>query len=171
MSGTSAIWRRSFRTKSNKKIPFFTPSKIKVWEIESLKRGQDTMPIEVSALEKRFLFISFLNESIWYLRFCKGWYLGSSCFLTDWVIKHLLYTEAGMRTKCSMSKKWFLMGWVIILLSCKSFLKARRSLLHFQFVPFRDNSRTPLWTFATWCFLMLCRFPLRRFLNIRTGTW
>ena len=104
MSGTSALLRRSCWTKSNRKTSDSTSSKIRVCEIECLKRGQyKVLSIKVSALEKNFLFI-FLSESIWYVRLCEGWYFGSSCFVTDWVNKLLLYTEAETRTNCSVSR-------------------------------------------------------------------
>ena len=55
-------------------------------------------------------------------------------------------------------------GGVITLLRCKPFSEARMSLLGFQIVRFRDNSRTSLWNFATWCLFRLCRFCLSRFI-------
>ena len=54
-------------------------------------------------------------------------------------------------------------GAVLTLMSCNPLSDARMSLLCFQVVRFRDNSRTSLWNCATWCLFMLCRFPLSRF--------
>ena len=55
-------------------------------------------------------------------------------------------------------------GGVTTLKSCKHFSDARIPLLCLQIERFRDSSRTSLWNFATWCFFMLCRFPLSRFI-------
>ena len=44
-------------------------------------------------------------------------------------------------------------------MSCNPFSDARTSLLCFQTVPFREKSQTLLWNFATWCLVLLCRFP------------
>ena len=96
--------------------------------------------------------------------FCEGWYFGRSCFVTDWVIKLLLYTEAGTRTNCSISKQMVIDGGVISLMSSKPLSDARMSLLSLKVVRSRDNSQTSLWNFTTWCLFMLCRFPLSRFI-------
>ena len=106
MSGTSAFLRRSCCAKSDRKTLVSTPSKIKVWEPEIWIRGQDkNLSTEESALENNFVFTSFLSESTCYVGFREGWYFGSSCFVTDWVIKLLLYTEAVGRTHCSTSRQ------------------------------------------------------------------
>ena len=77
--------------------------KIKVCEFESLIRGQDKiLSTKKSALENNFLFISFSSESIRYVGFCEGWYFASSCFATDWVVKLVLYTDAGTGKNCSI---------------------------------------------------------------------
>ena len=55
-------------------------------------------------------------------------------------------------------------GGVITLMSCKPLWYARMCLLCFQVVHFRDNSRTSLRNFATWCPFMLCRFLFSRFI-------
>ena len=55
-------------------------------------------------------------------------------------------------------------GGVKVLMSCNPLSEARMSVLCFQNVRFRDNSRTSLWNFATWCLLVFCRFPLSRFI-------
>ena len=55
-------------------------------------------------------------------------------------------------------------GGVITLMSCNPLSNARMSLLCFQVVRFRDNSRTSLWKFTTWCLFILRRFPLSRFI-------
>ena len=57
-------------------------------------------------------------------------------------------------------------GGVITLMSCKPLSDARMSLLCFQVVLFRDNSRTLLWNCATWCLFMLRRFPLSWFIML-----
>ena len=60
---------------------------------------------------------------------------------------------------------------VTILMSCKPFSDARMSLLCNQVVLFRDNSRTSLWKFATWCLFMLRRFPLSSLLMHSQKNW
>ena len=55
-------------------------------------------------------------------------------------------------------------GGVINLMNCNPLWDARISLLCFQVVRFRKNSRTSLWNFATWCLFKLCRFRLSRFI-------
>ena len=50
------------------------------------------------------------------------------------------------------------------LMSCKPSSDVRMSVLCFQVVTFRDNSRTSHWNFATWFLYRLCRFPLSRFI-------
>ena len=165
MTETSAFLRRSCWAKSNRKFPVSKPSKIKVCEFESFIRGQDkNLSTKESALEKEFLFISFLSESIWYVGFCGGWYFWRSCFVTDWVIEHLLYTEAGTRQTVPYQDKWIMKKGEITLMSCKSLSDAGMSPLCFQVERFRDNTRTSPWNFATWCIFMLCRFPLSRFI-------
>ena len=104
MSGTYTFFRRKCRIKSEINTPVSTPSKIIVCEFESLMREQDKiLSIRGSALENNFLFISFLSESIWYVGGCSAFYFGSSCFVTDFAL--LLYTEAGTRTNCSISRQ------------------------------------------------------------------
>ena len=106
MSGTSPFLRRISWANSDRKIPICTPSKIKVCEFERLIREQDKiLSTKESALENNFLFISFLTESIWYVGFREGWCFGSSCFVADWLIKLLVYTEAGTRTNCCISRQ------------------------------------------------------------------
>ena len=79
---------------------------MKVCEFESLIPGEDKiLSTKESALEINFLFISFLSESIWYVGFYEGRHFGSSCFVTDWVIKLLFYTEAGTRTNWSITRQ------------------------------------------------------------------
>ena len=92
--------------KSNKEFPVSTPYKINVRDFESLIRGQDKiLSTKDSALENQILFISFLSESTWHVGFCEGWYFGSLCFVTEWVIKLLLYTEAETSTNYSISRQ------------------------------------------------------------------
>ena len=159
ISGTSAVLGCSCWAKSDKKIPVSTPSKIEVWEFESLIRGQDKiLYTKESALANYFLPSSFLSESIWCVGFCEGWYFGSSRFVTDWVIKLLLYTEAGMKTNFSISEELVDHGGVINFVGCKLFLDARMSLLWFEVVRFRDRSQKTLWNFAIWWLFILCRF-------------
>ena len=55
-------------------------------------------------------------------------------------------------------------GGVITLMSCNPLSDARVSLPCFLVVRFRDNSRTLLWNFTTWCLFMLCRIPFSRFI-------
>ena len=103
MSGKSAFFRRKCRVKSEINTPVSTPSKIIVCEFESLIRGQDKiLSTKESALQNNFLFTSFLSESIWYVGGCSALYFGSYCFVTDTL---LLYTEAGTRTNCSISRQ------------------------------------------------------------------
>ena len=164
MSGTSAFLRRSCWAKSVRKSPVSTPSRIKVCEIDSLIRGQDKiLSTKESALENNFLFVSFLSESILYLGFCEGWYFGSSCFVTDWVIK-LFCTQKQERGQTGpYQDKWLMTGGVITLMSCNPLSDARMSLLCFQVVRFRDNSQISLWNFATCYIFMLCRFSFSGF--------
>ena len=56
-------------------------------------------------------------------------------------------------------------------MSCNPLSDARMSLLCFQFIRFRDKSQTSLWNFATWCFFMLWRFPLSRFVMQSRRNW
>ena len=101
MSGTSAFFRRKCRIKSEINTPVSTPSKIIVCEFESLMREQDKiLSIRESALPKCFLLMSLFRESIWNVGGCSALYFGSSCFVTDYVVTLLLYTEAGTRTNC-----------------------------------------------------------------------
>ena len=122
MPGTSAFLRRSCGAKCNRRIPVFTPSRTKVCVFESLIRGRDKILLtRESALENNFSFISFLNESTWFVRFCWGWYFGSSCFVTDLVIKLLLYTETGMLQTAPYQDKWSMTGTVKSLMSFRLF--------------------------------------------------
>ena len=141
----SASLRRSYWAKSDRKIPVSTPSKIKLCEFESLIRGQDkTLSTKVSAFENNFLFIPFLSQSIWYVRFCEGWYYENSCFVIDWVIK-LCCTQKQERGQSGpYQDKWLMTGGLITLMSCNPLLDARMSLHCFQVVRFKDNSRTSL---------------------------
>ena len=69
-------------------------------------REQDKiLSIRVSALPKIFLLLYLFRESIWNLGGCSALCFGSSCFVTDCVVTLLLYTEAGTRTDCSMSRE------------------------------------------------------------------
>ena len=163
MSGTTAFLRRSCWAKSNRKNPVSTPSKLKfvnlrAWNVDKTKFCQPK-----NLLWEIIFFTSFLSESIWYVWFSEGKYFGSSCFVTDQLIKLLLYTEAGTRRNCSKSKHAVNDGGVITLMSCKPFSEARMSLLCFQVVRFGDKSRTSFWYFAMRCLFMLCRFLLSRF--------
>ena len=106
MSGTSAFFRRKCRVKSENNTPVSTPSKIIVCEFESLMREKGkNLSISVSALPNSFLLMSLYRESIWYVGGCSALYFGSSCFETDCVVTLLLYTEAGTRTNCSISRQ------------------------------------------------------------------
>ena len=69
-------------------------------------REQDKiLSITVSALPNSFLLMSLFRESIWYVGGCSALYFGSSCFVKDCVVILLLYTEAGTRTNCSISRR------------------------------------------------------------------
>ena len=69
-------------------------------------REQDKLlSISVSALTNSFLLISLFRESIWYVGGYSVLYFGSSCFITDCAVTLLLYTEAGTRTICSISRQ------------------------------------------------------------------
>ena len=69
-------------------------------------REQDkTLSISVSALPNSFLLMPLLRESISYVGGCSALYFGSSYFVTDCVVTLLLYTEAGTRTDCSISRQ------------------------------------------------------------------
>ena len=145
MSGTSAFLRRSCWAKSNRNIPVSSPSKTKVCEFESLMRGQDRiLSSKVSALENNFLFISFLSELIRYVGFCEGWYFGSSCFVTDWVMKICCRQKQEQGQTAAHLEKLLLTRGKITLQSFRLFLDARLSPLCFQVVRFRDNSQTSL---------------------------
>ena len=149
----------------DRKNPVSKPSKIKVCEIESLIRGQDKiLSTKESVLENNSLFISFLGESIWYVGFCEGWYFGSSCFVTDWVFEFCCTQKKERGRIAPYQGKLLITGWVLTLMSCKPLSDARMSLLRFQVVRFRDNTRTSLENFATCCLFMLCRFPSSKFI-------
>ena len=106
MSGTSAFFRRKCRVMSEIKTPVSIPSEMIYCEIESLMRDQDKMlSIRVSALPSIFLLKSLFRESIWYVGGCSALYFESSCFGTEFVVTLLLYTEAGTRTNCSISRQ------------------------------------------------------------------
>ena len=127
-------------------------------------RGQDKfLSTKESSPPNSFLFTSFWSESVRYVAFCWACYLRNSCSVTAWVFKLVLYTKAGTRTKCSISKKWLMMGEVVTFKSCHPFSDARTSLLCFQVILHRNNNRTSVWIFVTLCFLTLCSFPSRRF--------
>ena len=106
MSGMSAFFRRKCRVKPDLNTPVSTPSKTIVCEFESLMREQDKiLSIRLSALPNSFLLMSFFEESICYVGGCSALYFGSSCFVRDCVVTLLLYTEAGTRTNCSISRQ------------------------------------------------------------------
>ena len=106
MSGTSAFLRGKCRVKSETNTPVSTPSKNIVSEFASLMREQDkVLCIRESALPKCTLLMSFFRESICYVAGCSALNFGSSCFVTDCVVALLLYTEAGTRTSCSISRQ------------------------------------------------------------------
>ena len=106
MSGTSTFFRRKFRKKSEINTPLLTPSTIFVYELESLMREQDkVLSISVFALPNSFLLLSLFRESIWYVGGCSALHFESSCFVTDCAVTLLLYTEAGTRTNCSISRQ------------------------------------------------------------------
>ena len=106
-----------------------------------------------------------MSESIWYAGFCSAWYFGSSCFVTAWVFKILfsLYSEAGTRTNCPISREMFNEGRSKCFISCSSFSDTRTYLLCFQVIPFRESNCISFWNFVTQCGFLLCRFALRRF--------
>ena len=63
MSGTSELFRRKGRVKSENNTPVSTPTKTIVCEFESLMREQDkTLSISVSALPNSFLLMSLLEN-------------------------------------------------------------------------------------------------------------
>ena len=130
MCGKSPFLQRSCWAKFDSKTPVCTPFNIEVCKFENLIRGQDKVfSTKVSALANSFSFISFSSESICYVGFCLVWYFGSSCFasavvLNLWLLLLLLlYTEAGTRTNCSLSKQMVIDGrskeclllWVVTL--------------------------------------------------------
>ena len=105
MPGTSAFLRCVCSTKSGKKTPVSTQSKMEASLFESLIPRQDQiLSTKESASVDSFLCFS-LSESVWYVRVCAAWYFGSSCFVTAWLSKLLLYREAGTRTHCFRSKE------------------------------------------------------------------
>ena len=165
MSGTSAFLRRSCWPKSANEIPASTPCSIKICQFDSKKRGQDKKIwwVKESALANNCLFFNFMSEPVWYSALCIDWYFGSSCFLTNWVFKLLLYTEAGTETNCSLSRQMVNHGGVITFMSCNPFSDARKSLLCSQEILLAQSNGTSFWNFVTWCPFMLCGFSLRRF--------
>ena len=113
--------------------------------------------------DDRKFVVWFQNVLFRYVGFCEGWYFESYCFVTDWVIKLLLYTEAGTRTNWSISRQMLMAGEVLTLMSCNLLSDTRMSRLCFQVVRFRDKSRTSFWSVTTRCLFMACKFPLGRF--------
>ena len=69
-------------------------------------REQDKiLSYRLCALPNSFLLVSLFSESMWYVGGCSALLFGSSCFVADFVVTLLLYTEAGTRTICSISKQ------------------------------------------------------------------
>ena len=120
MSGTSAFFRRKCAVKFEINTPVSTPSKLIVCEFEGLMREQDKILFfSVSALPNSFLLR--FREPICYVGGCSAFYFGSSCFVTDCAVTLLLYTEAGTRTKCSISRQILLTGGETTAISCNLF--------------------------------------------------
>ena len=110
MSGASTFFCRSCLAKSHNNSPESTQSIFNACEFESLIPWQDqNLTTEESALATNFSLIFFHNGSIWYK---SAWYLGSSCFVIDYLSKLLLlYTEARTRTSYFITKQIVSDGW------------------------------------------------------------
>ena len=102
---------------------------------------------------------SFSIESIQCVEFLSPWCFGSSCFVTDWVIKLSLFS---IETLSSLQMKRILTEWLLTFMSCKRLSDARTLVICFQVVFSKANNRTLLLNFAAW-FVLLCRFSLSRF--------
>ena len=141
MSGPSAFIRCNCGIKSENSNRVSTPSIFIVCEIETLMREQDkTLSIRVSALPNSFLLMSLFRESIWYVGDCSAFDFGSSCLVTDCVVTLLVYTEAGTRTNCFISR--LMTGSVMTANSCNPFSDNRTFLLCFQVVLFSNSNQT-----------------------------
>ena len=102
-----------------------------------------------SALANIFLFISFLRESVWYVRFFSTWHFQSFSFVYVWVfILLLLYTDVGTKKTAPYWSKWLNKGAVLTFMNFKHFLDARTSLLCFQVILFRHSNQCWCWVFA-----------------------
>ena len=81
--GTSSVFRRKCRVKSEINTPVSTPCINNVCKFESLLREQDKiLSFRVSFLPNSFLLLSLFRESIWYVEGCSFSYFGRSCFVT-----------------------------------------------------------------------------------------
>ena len=121
------------------------------------------MYIRASALPNSFLLTSLFRESTWYVGGFSALYFGNSCFVTDWVVTFLLYTETGTRTNCSLSRQMFIDWRCNDCYSMQSFSENRTFLFCFQVVLFNNSNQTSSRNFTTSCLSMVCKFPLSRF--------
>ena len=173
MSGTSVFLRRSCWEKSDSKTPVSTPSNIKVCEIESLIRGQDKiLSAKECALANKFLLCLFpfkeTEFGTWDF-FQHDTLEAPTLQLPEYLNSCCCYIQKqGREQTAPYQDNWLMTGRVITFMSCNPFSHARRSLLSFQVVFFRESNRNSFWKFDTWCLFNLCRFLLRR---IRRGTW
>ena len=106
--GTSAFLQRTGWAKFGGKLPASTPSNNIVCDFESLIRGQEKiLSTKQSGLANSSMFVCLLRKSYCYVGFRSVSCFGSSRFVTAWVFKLslLLYTEAGTKINCSISKE------------------------------------------------------------------
>ena len=163
MSGTSAVLQRSSWAKFYSKTPVSTPSKIKVCEFESLIRGQyKTFSAKESALETKPSFFFFLSESVSYVGLCEARFSGSSCFVTDWILKLLLQTEAQTRKNCSMSNQMVNNGRTKTFYELCSFFGFHNISLLLLSCFFNKNNRALFRNSFKFCLFMLCWLLLSR---------
>ena len=156
------FFRRKSRVKSEINAPVSTPSKINVCEFEILTQERDKiLSIRVSALPNKFLWISLIRESIWYVGYCSTFLLWKF-LLCNRLCSHTLVIHRSWDKK-KLLHKWLMMGVVMIACSWKPFSDNRTFLLCFQVVLFSDSYQTSSWNFTTWCLFMACKFPLSRF--------
>ena len=111
------------------------------------------------------------SKSIWKTGSCWGWFFGSFCLIFDRVVKFLFYTEARMRENPSNLKQICMMGVVVTLMSCNSFLTARTFDLCLQVDLSRKQSQISSWSFATCCLFMLWKSPWTIFNLHPHRTW
>ena len=115
------------------------------------------------SLANKFLSISFLNDYLWYVGFCKHRYFGRFCLKADWLVISCWTQKHGREQTAPCQDKWLMIGGVVTFMSCKPISDARRSVKCLQTVLSKKKCWILFRNLVTWCHIMLCTFPLSRF--------